>query len=58
MSDEIQIGDRVVVFNEYGLRVEGTVEAITDDHGAKMYKVASKDFVLTVTKKQIIEVHR
>ena len=55
MSEEIQIGDRVVVFNEYGLRVEGVVEAITDDG---KYKVASKDFVLTVTKKQVVEVHR
>jgi hypothetical protein len=58
VSDEIQIGDRLVVFNEYGLRVEGVVQAITDDHGTKMYKVASKDFVLTVTKKQIVEVHK
>ena len=57
-SDEIQVGDRVVVLNVYGLRIEGTVEAIVDEHGVPMYKVASKDFALTVTKRQIIEVHK
>jgi hypothetical protein len=58
MSDEIQVGDRVTVFNTHGLRVEGKVEAITEEHGIMMYKVASKDFVLIVTKKQIVEVHQ
>ena len=58
MSDEIQIGDRVIVFNTHGVRVEGKVQAITEEHGTMMYKVASKDFVLIVTKKQIVEVHR
>jgi hypothetical protein len=42
----------------YGLRIEGVVQAIVDDHGTPMYRVASKDFALTVSRWQIAEVHK
>ena len=56
--DEIKIGDRVVVINQFGLRVEAVVEAITDEHGVAVYDVASADFALSVTRKEIAEVHK
>jgi hypothetical protein len=60
MSDEngIRVGDTVVVLNVYGLRVEGKVVAISEEHGTQMYRIASESFSLTVTRKQIVEVHR
>lgn len=58
VTDQIQVGDRVVVINPYGLRVTAVVEAITEEHGAKLYHVASENFALTVSEKQIAEVHK
>ena len=57
MNDEIHVG-KVVVLNAYGLRIDGIVEAILDDHGTPLYRVASPDLVLTVTKKQIVEANK
>ena len=58
MTDQIQVGDRVTVINPYGLRIDCVVEAITEDHGEKLYHVASENFALTVTGKEIAEVHK
>jgi hypothetical protein len=57
-DNDLRIGDTVVVLNVYGLRVEGKIVAITEEHGVKSYRVASDNFALTVTRRQIIEVHR
>ena len=58
MTDQIQVGDRVTVINPFGLRVDAIVEAITEEHGTKLYHVASENFALTVSEKQIAEVHK
>jgi hypothetical protein len=58
VTDEIEVGDRVVVINAHGLRIEAVVEAITDEHGEKQYHIASKDFALAVTRARIAEVHK
>jgi hypothetical protein len=57
-DNELRIGDSVVALNVFGLRVEGKIVAILDDHGTKMYRIAAENFSLTVPRKQIIEVHR
>jgi hypothetical protein len=56
--DEIKIGDHVVVISPFWLRIEAVVEAITDEHGVAVYHVASADFALSVTRKEIAEVHK
>jgi hypothetical protein len=55
---ELHIGDKVVVLNVYGLRIEGKIVAIDEEHGLKTYRVASENFALSVPRRQIIEVHR
>jgi hypothetical protein len=57
-ATEIEIGDAVVVLNVYGLRVEGKVVAIFEEHGMQVFRIASESFSLTVPRKQIIEVHK
>lgn len=58
MAEEIEVGDRVVVINPHGLKIDCVVEAITDDHGSKLYHIASKDFAMVVERTQIAEVHK
>ena len=58
MTEEIKVGDHVVVINPYGLRVDATFEAIIEVHGEKLYRVASSNFALTVVAKQIVETHK
>lgn len=58
MTDQIQVGDRVVIINPYGLRVDAVVEAIIEEHGTKLYRVASESFALTVERRQIAEIHK
>jgi hypothetical protein len=58
MSDEIQVGDTVVVLNVFGLRVKGKVVAVFQEHGTQMFRIASDAFSLTVPRKQIVEVYR
>jgi hypothetical protein len=48
----------VVVINAYGLRVDAVVEAIIEEHGTKLYRVASENFALTVSGQQIAEIHK
>ena len=48
----------MTVINPYGLRVDAVVEAVIEEHGTKLYRVASENFALTVSEKQIAEVHK
>jgi hypothetical protein len=59
--DDIETGDRVVVINPYGLKIEAKVVAVMDNHGLKTYRVASESFFLTVERverSQIAEIHK
>jgi maltoporin len=57
---EIRVGDKVGVMNSHGLKVYGRVQNIREDHnsGRLIYKVVSPDFVFSVYKRQIVEVHQ
>ena len=57
-ANEISVGDTVIVDNDFGTKVEGSIVAVLDEHGSKQYKVVSKDFVLIVSRQQIAEVHK
>ena len=57
-ANEISVGDTVILYNDFGTKVEASVVAILEELGLKTYKVVSKDFVLVVSRQQIAEVHR